>query len=209
MDLNGDGMKDILSGSDTGSIFIFYRRFDGSFKDREPVTDASGNPIRMVVGGAVASAVDWDRDSDLDLLVGDSEGYVHFYANESNGRALMLQPAQKLTVGRSMIISRGMAAAPHVVDWDDDGSHDLLVGNYDGAVRFYRNTSSTGMPRLSRPIELVSRQQRDFGRYSKVCTGDWNNDGHLDLIMGTLIGLEDKSDQHGYVWVFLRSDSSK
>ena len=85
MDFDGDGVRDILSGSWPGPIYLFRGRKDG-FAAPEKVTLADGatafdepKKIRYVDGGVtkegttgqatVPFAVDWDGDGDLDLLV--------------------------------------------------------------------------------------------------------------------------------------------
>lgn len=48
--------------------------------------------------------------------------------------------------GEAIDVSTGHAV-PVVVDWDEDGKKDLLVGQFSqGKIRFYRNTGSDEAP---------------------------------------------------------------
>ena len=56
MDLDGDGIKDILSGSWPGEIFLFRGQRDGGFAPPEKLKDKKGNIIN--VGGGVQETAD-------------------------------------------------------------------------------------------------------------------------------------------------------
>jgi hypothetical protein len=68
-----------VSGSWPGEIHLF-RGVEKGFAASEVLRHAGGKKVN--VGRASAPAVaDWDADGDLDLLVGDVDGRVHFVPN--------------------------------------------------------------------------------------------------------------------------------
>ncbi|MFQ5845656.1 MAG: FG-GAP-like repeat-containing protein [Planctomycetota bacterium] len=192
MDLDRDGRKDIISGGWPGELYLFRRNEDGTFAKRRALCDRAGNNINLG-SASVVYAADWDRDGDLDLVVGNIRGEVHFVANHSGGKELSFGAAKAVEAGGRAIRAPGGDSGPCVADWDGDGNPDLLVGADDGSVSVDRHTSQKGLPVLEPPVELVppgGRQARkgspteDCGMRAKVCVTDWNGDGRLDLVMG-------------------------
>ncbi|MFC1500048.1 FG-GAP repeat domain-containing protein, partial [Candidatus Zixiibacteriota bacterium] len=191
----------IISGSYPGGIYLFAGSANGGFERGIEIADQGGE--RVDVGSATSPfAVDWDRDGDLDLLIGNMHGEVFFLPNQSSNRQLLLGDAKELKLGKEDMDFGAMDSAPHVSDWDGDGNHDLLLGTSDGRVEFYRNLSNRGLPDLAPPVELIPETpyqeimdtdyspSNGFGHYSKPWIGDWNNDGRPDLLLGTFVGLD-------------------
>ena len=49
--------------------------------------------------------------------------------------------------GVNINVGYGGNASPFVIDWDDDGHQDLLLGQFDGGrIRFYTNTGTHYSP---------------------------------------------------------------
>jgi len=70
------------------------------------------------------------------------------------------------------------------VDWDNDGNHDLLVGDGDGNVFVYRNTNNNNNPVLdSGTFIFYNNDDR-----ATPIVYDWNGDGKKDLLVGNLTG---------------------
>lgn len=211
MDVNGDNLDDLVGGGADG-VYVYLRRTDGTFEapyillDTSyynivtwEVTDPFRNPRDIGITEAIKPfIVDWNRDDALDLLFGDLKGHVYFYPGTGLEHGILqFGTPERITVDDEVLLASHGNAAPHVVDWDGDGNHDLLLGNTTGSVQFLRNTTSAGRPVLASPIELITPSslyeidKTDFnpdtvrGGHTTVCTFDWNDDGLLDLIVGT------------------------
>ncbi|MFH1860580.1 MAG: hypothetical protein ABH870_06170, partial [bacterium] len=91
-----DGLKDLFIGDKDGSVW-FYKNIGTG---QEPVFDKGfilqantidDTTINVNVGhNATPFLIDWDRDCDLDLIVGNSKGTFYYYENmpDGNGSAI-------------------------------------------------------------------------------------------------------------------------
>jgi hypothetical protein len=191
-DLNGDGHRDVISGSYPGELYIFAGDGEGKFKKGEKIKGADGKDLKL--GRAtVVFVVDWDGDGDLDILSGDIEGKVHLARNVGDAKAYKFGKAEQLKAGGKEIAAPGRNSGPVVADWDGDGRHDLVLGCGDGSVRFFRNTAEQGEPVLAAHEELLPASRHWYQKGKKTCPSgtraklavvDWNGDGKLDLLVG-------------------------
>ena len=89
---------------------------------------------------------DLDGDGDEDAIVGERSGRLIYYENLAGpGQPSRFAPP----VFGYMDIDVGLLAKPDIADLDRDGLGDLVVGGYDGRIRFYRNVGSTGNARFN------------------------------------------------------------
>jgi hypothetical protein len=115
-------------------------------------------------------AIDWNGDGKLDLLAGNSAGYIQFFENVGSNAEPVFEDRGYLQAGgktiRHMAGPRGSVQGPaeekwgytniSVADWDLDGKLDILVNDITGAVVWYRNTGTAQRPELApaQPIEV-------------------------------------------------------
>lgn len=99
---------------------------------------------------------DMDNDGDKDVVLGERIGKL-IYAENTAG------PGNPATFGNFQFewqgIDAGQFSKPFLSDLDRDGKTDLLVGGFDGRVRFYRNlgtdTAPAFAPETNAPGNLI------------------------------------------------------
>ena len=121
-------------------------------------------------------------------MVGDYRGQVWLYLNVGNKFSPQLTTAGKITVA-GKAIDVGDNAAPVVVDWNNDGKKDLLVGSRDRNLLLYINTGSNEKPVFS--VEQVVANVNHSSAHPDV--SDLNQDGKMDLLLG---------DEDGYFYFY-------
>ncbi len=194
MDLDGDGISDIITGCWPGQLYFFKGLSKGQFAPKQTLKDQAGNDIKIESASTVFAA-DWNADGKLDLLIGDVQGRVHLMLNEGKAPANAFAKSQQLSVaGEPIKVGHG-DSHPIAVDWDGDKLLDLLVGCGDGSVLYYKNEGNAKEPKLTKAKTLiaksdmweggaVSRESIRPGGRVKICVVDWNGDGRLDLLTG-------------------------
>ena len=91
----------------------------------------------------------WDADALKDLLVGRADGTLKIYLNVNTeedpqfdaGTLLQVGPA-----GSKVDIDVGSRPTPTMVDWNNDGKRDLVVGALDGWIHLYLNEGTDTAP---------------------------------------------------------------
>jgi hypothetical protein len=141
-------------------------------------------------------AVDWDRDGDLDLVVGNFEGTFYLFTGEGKG-TFAPTPEAILAEGEPLRIN-GVHSDPMMVDWDGDGDLDILSGSGRGGVQWAENVAGAdAIPKLNPFSELVpAAGHHDSGKIlrfedlkgpgsgTRVWAADVNGDKKLDLLVG-------------------------
>jgi len=201
VDYDADGRTDVLTGSYTGQFYLFRRKADGTFAQRELLTDEDGGTLMMPfdsVYSVVPELTDMDADGDLDLVVGARTAPVQIVTNVGTRKVPVWSKARRELKTTKGEVIKGSNA--HHADWDGDGVPDLLVGSEWGEVRWYRNVGKTDAPRYEDGGVLVQkggyeRQQEGStpkrpGQRVKVHVTDWNCDGRADLLLGDVTWQE-------------------
>jgi WD40 repeat protein len=157
-DFDGDGLIDLVVGEATGLTNLGKVRFYRNIGTAAPVyggfvfaQTGSGDLTvpRYSCLGIFPRMVDWDLDGDLDLLAGIGDGTVKIFLNIGTKTNPMFDAGTLLAVGPAgskVTLDVGDRATPSLVDWNNDGKRDLIVGAMDGQIRVYINQGSDSAP---------------------------------------------------------------
>lgn len=206
-DFDGDGDYDLLCGEFLDGFTYFENT--GSRRESRYGTGRrlryEGEPLIMDLQMIVPVAMDWDKDGDVDLIVGDEDGRVALI--EHSGEMAAGLPAFLPPVyfqQQADTLNAGALATPVSFDWDGDGDEDLLVGNTAGYILLFENLDGGYPPRWSAPTRLeaggktIRIQAGPNGSiqgpceakwgYTTLSVADWDHDGLPDIIANSIWG---------------------
>jgi hypothetical protein len=167
-----------------------------------------GKPLAMDLEMIVPTAIDWDKDGHIDLIVGDEDGRVALIENtgklDAEHSPVFLPPHYFQQEADE--VKFGALCTPVGFDWDGDGDIDIISGNTAGYIGFIENLSGPGVekPKWAAPKYLEADGQRirimagpngsiqgpaeaKWG-YTTLSVADWDGDGLPDLIVNSIHG---------------------
>jgi hypothetical protein len=201
-DYDADGLQDLFVG---GSVFIdstgTYRCFLRIYKNTGNLNAPSFNLIEddflnlsQVNYSFIAPAFgDIDGDGDQDLIVGNNDGLLSLYTNTAGaGNTMNLI----LTSSQAFSIDVGLFSAPQLFDLDKDGALDLLIGEKNGFVNYFRNTGTSTNPVFAMPPDndtlgcIVRQPPLNIDGYTVPFAFD--SLGKTRLIVSDMTGIVDQ-----------------
>ncbi|MCY2995097.1 MAG: FG-GAP-like repeat-containing protein [Planctomycetota bacterium] len=202
-DWNGDGLLDLIVGEKTAAGEGKLRIYLNSGTNPAPVyhsflvaQSSTGGDLSVSASGCLGvfpRVFDWNRDGRQDLVLGLADGTVLVALNENTvadprfGVPLSVQVGP---TGAKTAVDVGDRATLAIVDWNDDGWFDLVLGGLDGKVHVLINAASAGLPDFRTDTLLLdgtSTLTAPSGR-SAVAVVDLNGDGRKDLVLGNTDG---------------------
>ena len=122
---------------------------------------------------------DLDADGDLDFLIGKWNKEMALWRNDGSPEAYAFTEVESVY----QALTRGQNAAPALADLDGDGDMDLVAGEASGSLNYWTNVGTAEDPEF----QLVSDTwlDIDIGRRSFPTFADLDDDGDLDMIVGT------------------------
>jgi hypothetical protein len=175
VDWTGDGKPDLVVGEEDGRVALV-----------ENTGAKSGSPVFKspvffkqiaddVKFGALASPVpfDWDGDKDLDIVSGNTAGYIGFIENlgqgagaapkwaapkylEADGNVIRIMAGQNGSIQGPAEAKWGYTTIA-VADWDGDQLPDIVANSIFGKIIWFRNVGTRTAPKLAaaQPVEVA------------------------------------------------------
>jgi len=176
-DIDNDDLLDLIIGESDGNLHHYEQETVGS-ETFTYVTD-SFNDIN-VGGYSKPSFTDLDQDGLLDLIIGEDYGSLYHYEQDASDLNIFNLVSDSLSD-----INVGRGADPCIIDIDNNGLLDLIIGEIDGNLNHYEQDVAGGNNFIFISDTL---NEIDVGRWSAPCFTDLDNDDRYDLIVGEASG---------------------
>ncbi|HIO59125.1 MAG TPA: T9SS type A sorting domain-containing protein [Flavobacteriales bacterium] len=157
IDLDGDGLLDLViankekytSVDNTPTSLLLFRNTGTT---THPVFDHQIQDTVDLATYGIESAFpamgDLDGDGDLDLIVGDELGLMHRFQNNAGQGFMPSMQISELSIfdSEGITIDIGQFAAPQLIDINEDGLLDLVVGEKNGTLTLFLNCGDSSSP---------------------------------------------------------------
>lgn len=153
-----------------------------------------------VMGNICVVAADDDRVANDFITSGEGMLYLYRFTGEVTADGTPIYKAGQPIMQENADIYPGSLSVPSVVDWDGDGALDIISGNSEGRMLFFKNYGTNAEPAFGdysylcsegEPIcfragyyEVQGPLEAGWG-YTCPNVVDWNGDGLLDIVFST------------------------
>ena len=175
-DWNDDGLVDLIKGTETGDIKVYINTNTNTEPEYgEPITALTATGVN-----ASPIAIDFYVDGKIDLVVGYADGSVKVFYNQGTDTSPVFGSSAYDSI---LVTAPSGDAVPFIVDWNNDGKKDLLVGCADGKVYLYLNQRLDASPDYTgvTPSVVVALNSTNAAPAAVL---DWDGDGRKDLLVG-------------------------
>ena len=159
LDYNNDGLMDLIvgnygyyQGNNPSSQLALLRNIGSQEEPHFEVVDrdfanisqiALDTALNISVSGLSPAFADLDGDNDEDLILGDSNGRIHYFKNNANPESV---PQFELENVNFFGIDINQYASPFLFDFNQDGLFDLVIGRVDGTLSYAQNNGTIAVP---------------------------------------------------------------
>ena len=142
--------------------------------------------------------MDFDGDGTLDLVSGSYDpGEIYLFRGEGKGRFKAREtikdksgkPVLRVPDQKDRVESFGSWLA--LVDWDNDGDLDLLIGGFDGSMVVRLNEGTRTRPEFATdnvPVLIEKEPLKVPHGHANPVVVDWDGDGRWDIVSGSADG---------------------
>jgi hypothetical protein len=205
VDVNNDAVRDLLVSPNirnNSENLESVKLFINNGADNEPDFNHYQNNFLQdntidFGSGAYPALLDYNNDGLQDLLVGN---YGYYNSGNHIAKLALFKNTGTTTNPTFQIVDRdfgGLSSiplntilnmpvaglTPTLADLDDDGDTDLVVGDADGKVHYFKNTASAGSD-AQFALETVNLGSIDVGQFAAPFLIDINGDDLYDLVIG-------------------------
>ena len=187
VDIDADGDLDAFARNNYGEI-LFYRN---SGTASNPNSGTASNPsfndpfanyfgLTDFSGSANPTFADIDGDGDLDVFMGNLDGYAQFYRNIGTAS----EPDFGAPIANKFGLDvRGFSTNPTFADIDGDGDLDAFAANSYGHILFYRNNGTAIVP-VFEDFGTEWHGLTSNGYLANLTFADIDGDRDLDAFVG-------------------------
>lgn len=225
-DWNGDGLPDILTGDSRGKFMVYINKGTKN----KPLLDVERplylDGMNMYGGWRVKPGIA-EMNGETSYIILDRDNELHLYwridnYNLRDGGKLLLEDGSPIRANRRPGGQVGRIKI-HIVDWDQDGTKDLLIGtgraqsipnpknglpfnwgekNQGATILFMKNVGSNAKPVYTFPKMLKFKDEfLLLGAHScSPTTAAIGSDNELNLLVGVEKGVYMFYDYHDLSW---------
>jgi hypothetical protein len=201
--LGSSHTRDVISGSLFGDTYYYRNRSANGLdlEEKRLAVNTGGVALRhpIIHNSPIAYP---NPATGLSDLISGGEGALYWYRFtgrfNAHAQPVFADPTPVLEAEAKLYA--GSLPVPTIVDWDGDGVLDIVAGNSEGRILFFRNHGTNLAPAFAsgvalqaggREIHVQPGYKGDIqgpgeARWGYVSTNviDWNGDGLPDILMG-------------------------